>query len=125
MRLCIVDDIHLGGIFASLLETYTQGFRARFVPIPRVPHSTDLDVAYSILSGSSMQYSNPQIGPQATTGFQNNLSDESALAAIDSEGFDNSWFALPFESSMAPFGDDFTQPQGIFDGGLDFIWSWY
>ncbi len=111
LRFHIVDDLHLAGIFASLLETYTQAFRARFVRIPQL----------SLPMGSGMQTANPitQVGNDGAVPSGN----VTTAVANDDYGMDQLWFAHPFDSSIAPFGAGLTQPFGVFDDDLNFVWS--
>ncbi|KAK4060031.1 uncharacterized protein Triagg1_10910 [Trichoderma aggressivum f. europaeum] len=108
LRLHIVDDLHLAGIFASLLETYTQSFRERFVSILGVPRP-----ANSVAS--------------STGGFPASEHAETELPAVDPIGGDyginQDWLAHPFDASIAPFGADLTQTFGVFDDELNFIWN--
>ncbi|KAK4068187.1 transcriptional regulator family: Fungal Specific TF [Trichoderma harzianum] len=108
LRLHIVDDLHLAGIFASLLETYTQSFRERFVSILGVSRPSN-----SVASN--------------TEGFPASEHAETAMPAVDPTsgdyGINQDWLAHPFDASIAPFGADFTQTFGVFDDELNFIWN--
>lgn len=114
LRQHIVDDVHLAGIFASLLETYTQGFRERFITIPKVPSVSRADPQTSSL-GSGM-LSNP-------AGSVDNLGSDISIQLDSSLEIDQSWLAHPFDSSIAPFGLGLTQPICGFDEELNFIWN--
>lgn len=100
--------MHLAGIFASLLETYTQSFRERFVSI--------LGVSRPANSATSN-----------TEGFPAGEHAETELPAVDpiggDYGIDQDWLAHPFDASIAPFGADLTQTFGVFDDELNFIWN--
>ncbi|KAL7912411.1 hypothetical protein GGI35DRAFT_252122 [Trichoderma velutinum] len=105
LRLHIVDDLHLAGIFASFLETYTQGFRKRFVSILGVSRPTN-----SVASD--------------TEGFEHAQIEIPAVAPTDGDyGINQDWLAHPFDASIAPFGTDLTQTFGVFDDELNFIWN--
>ncbi|EHK21861.1 uncharacterized protein TRIVIDRAFT_191874 [Trichoderma virens Gv29-8] len=108
LRLHIVDDLHLAGIFASLLETYTQGFRERFVSILGVSRPTNSHVL-------------------DTEGFPGSEHAANEMPAIDLTGGDyginQDWLAHPFDASIAPFGAGLTQTFGVFDDELNFIWN--
>lgn len=118
MRLHIVDDVHLAGVFASLLETYTRGFRVRFVPVPNI---SALGVISNNYNDGDLS-SNANADGQGDMGMGNGLAEELGLG-VETAATAYEWFAHPFEASMAPFGVDFTQPYGVFDGELDFIWN--
>lgn len=108
LRLHIVDDLHLAGIFASLLETYTQSFRERFVSILGVSRPANTFASN-------------------TEGFPASEHAEIAMPAVDATagdyGINQDWLAHPFDASIAPFGADFTQTFGVFDDELNFIWN--
>lgn len=108
LRLQIVDDLHLAGIFASLLETYTQGFRERFVSILGVSRPTN-----SVI---------PDAGGFPASGHAGN-----EMPAVNHSGNDyginQDWLAHPFDASIAPFGAGLTQTFGVFDDELNFIWN--
>lgn len=106
LRRNIVDDLHLAGVFASLLETYTKGFRERFISIPALSMG-DSSVGMSSLS--------------TATGGGNPLADQVQLDAA--LGLDQGWLAHPFDSSMAPFGLGVTQPICGFDDELNLLWN--
>jgi hypothetical protein len=121
MRLYIVDDLHLAGIFASLLETYTQRFRERFVSISRLAWTGDsLSKVYQPASLSengsfpaSMSY------PKADGAMGTNTAGQS----MNEFTMDQDWLAHPFDSSIAPFGVGVTQGFCGFDDELNFIWN--
>lgn len=111
LRFHIVDDLHLAGIFASLLETYTQAFRARFVRVPQ----------FSRPMGSGW----PTADPTAQIENHGSVPNGNVATAVanDDYGMDQLWFAHPFDSSIAPFGAGLTQPFGVFDDDLNFVWN--
>ncbi|KAH8703392.1 hypothetical protein BGW36DRAFT_369267 [Talaromyces proteolyticus] len=121
LRLHSVDDVHLAGVFASLLETYTQGFRERFIIIPQVSRSDG-----SILGSSN---SNPQAASLGVGFFSNleesgrNHGEDAPMQPDTSLEIDQSWLAHPFDPSIAPFGVGFTQPICGFDNELNFVWN--
>jgi hypothetical protein len=99
--------MHLAGIFASLLETYTQGFRKRFFVIPKAPTATNSfpnDLSEILGVGQNLVDGN-------TTGVEGDF------------GLEQDWLAHPFDSSIAPFGIGITESMCGFDDELNFIWS--
>ncbi|KAJ5620151.1 hypothetical protein N7510_004135 [Penicillium lagena] len=106
LRRNIVDDLHLAGVFASLLETYTKGFRERFISIPALARG-DGRVGMGSLS--------------STTGGEDPLAGQVPLD--DALGLDQEWLAHPFDSSVAPFGLGVTQPICGFDDELNLLWN--
>ncbi|KAK5989557.1 Transcriptional activator ARO80 [Cladobotryum mycophilum] len=111
MRLHIVDDLHLAGIFASLLEMYTEDFRARFVSINRVSRPAGSGVPDGEHFSSTTQT------------IDGAVNDMAAMDVVNDYGMNQEWLAHPFDASIAPFGAGFTQTFGVFDDELNFIWN--
>jgi hypothetical protein len=119
MRASTLDDMHLASRYATLLETHVSRLRQSFVVSSRPPRLPSRGVS---------------IDKGATTGMEflnNHNAGSSGIAALaeDVTGLipdDDSWLALPFDPSMAPFGLDSQQTfQGFDDGtlNLDFLWN--
>jgi hypothetical protein len=123
LRECIVDDLHLAGIFASLLETYTQRFRERFVNISRVvetgggagfiskTHAPNGDMTETSLFPNAMRVDSQTQHSHGTQSSNEFMTDQD-------------WLLYPFDPSIAPFGVDMNQGfSGFVDNELDFIWN--
>lgn len=109
LRQHIVDDLHLAGAFALLLETYTKGFRERFMSIPGI-------------SRSGGNFPGTEV-PPSPTGVENYLRTGNMTQLDDDLTVEQDWLVHPFDSSIAPFGLGVTQPICGFDDELNFIWN--
>lgn len=104
LRSSTLDDMHLAGSYATLLELHTNRFEKGFLASSRqfgvdLPHVTR-DVQPPV----SQATQRPQCG--------------------ELDNFDN-WLSLPFDPTMAPFGPG-SNPYdslGFESNGLEFIWN--
>ena len=121
LRLYIVDDLHLAGIFASLLETYTQRFRERFVNIPTISRA---EAPMAEVYTEDRQSENSMfLAGMSNSRVVGMMDDGSAPQGAREIEMDQDWFAYPFDPSIAPFGLGITQDIFGFDDGLNFLWN--
>ncbi|KAG9249747.1 C6 transcription factor [Emericellopsis atlantica] len=110
LRVSRPDDLHLGARYASLLEVHVERLRSSFVPAARPPEF--------VTRHNGMPHDTQQGFIDLPQDFgPSNLGGDSGV-------FDDSWLALPFDSSLLPFIPDECQDfQGLGDHSLDFIWN--
>jgi hypothetical protein len=130
LRTHIVDDLHQGGIFASLLERYTKSFRERFVRVGKLstkdnhanvarPHHTPRNSIFT--EGREREAFE---SPSNDYGSENTAETPSTFQAInDLDSVAGEWLTHPFDSSLAPFGLGVTQSMFVFDEELNFVWN--
>jgi hypothetical protein len=112
LRSDVVDDLHLAGVFASLLETYTKRFRERFTNIARVTGTG----SNSALSETGCFPTDMQVDVQ--------IDPNQGAHPVNEFVISQDWLTYPFDSSIAPFGVGVTQGfAGFADDELNFIWN--
>lgn len=128
LRSSSLDDIHLGSRYATLLEFLIIRLRRSFV-LSNKKASRGTTRPSSVRPPSDAQsFGNPSAMNQMTgnNGGQLDVSngpfDDQILSLNDINADD--WLSLPFDPSMAPFGDGGNQIWSGFEGSnLNFIWN--
>ncbi|WEW54851.1 hypothetical protein PRK78_000277 [Emydomyces testavorans] len=123
-----LDDIHLGSRYATLLESLVTRLRRSFI-LSNKKASRGSTRPSSVRPPSDQQNSGgqPELAPipGSTAGpmdVPNSVFDNQILSLNDISADD--WLSLPFDPSMAPFGDGGTQVWSGFEGSnLNFIWN--
>lgn len=116
LRSSTLDDMHLASRYATLLELHVARLRGSFIISSRPPRLSTRSASADRTATSGMEFLNNQnAGGSGIAALAENVSG--MMSADD-------WLALPFDPSMAPFGQGGVQAfQGLDDGSLDFIWN--
>ncbi|KAI1926049.1 hypothetical protein LOZ12_000524 [Ophidiomyces ophidiicola] len=128
LRSSSLDDIHLGSRYATLLESLIARLRRSFV-LTNKKASRATTRPSSVMPPSESQPSgNPPDLSQITGNSRTRMDvsssvfDDRILSLNDINADD--WLSLPFDPSMAPFGDGGNQIWSGFEGSnLNFIWN--
>lgn len=120
LRSSTLDDMHLASRYATLLEMHVSRLRRSFIISSRPPR-------LATRSTSTDRTINDNAEPSALINEPTDPSDAPPFpAAEDMSGLlsADDWLALPFDASMAPFGQTGIHTfAGLDDGILDFIWN--
>lgn len=127
LRSSSLDDIHLGSRYATLLEFLIIRLRRSFV-LSNKKASRGTTRPSSVRPPSDAQNLGNQSDMNQMAGNNNQMDvpnavfDDQILSLNDINADD--WLSLPFDPSMAPFGDGGNQIWSRFEGSnLNFIWN--
>ncbi|EER26711.1 Fungal Zn binuclear cluster domain containing protein [Coccidioides posadasii C735 delta SOWgp] len=128
LRSSSLDDIHLGSRYATLLESLITRLRRSFVlSNKRTSRGTTRPSSVRPPADLHSSAGQPDVGHMTGNGggqmeISNPVFDDQILSLNDINADD--WLSLPFDPSMAPFGDGGNQLWSGFEGSnLNFIWN--
>ncbi|PYI02402.1 hypothetical protein BO78DRAFT_454233 [Aspergillus sclerotiicarbonarius CBS 121057] len=126
-EILVEDELHLGGRYATLLETVVTRLRKSLL---RVSSSDEGNEREPVESNGQDWMARPDIVAgelsSAQTDHLDPRSESLSYDEADLDLSDDQWLSLPFETSMAPFGSflgDFGVVSDGIDADLDFLWN--